>query len=96
FPKFVRALFPNLGVTELEGAVVNISATLEITQNATMDALKNLDMEINSLSQLATFTVHIRWALDYLLGSQRGICVLMNSTCCFYTNKVKQLKYEGN
>lgn len=56
FPQFVRAPFPNLGVTELERAVISISATLEITQNATVDVLKNLQMKINSLLQLATVT----------------------------------------
>lgn len=56
FPKFVRALFPNLCVAELEQAIVSISATLQITQNPTIDALKNLQAEINSLSELATVT----------------------------------------
>lgn len=45
-----------MGVTELERAVTSISATLEITQNATVDVLKNLQMKINSLLQLATVT----------------------------------------
>jgi len=56
FLNLVRVLFPNLGVAELESAVVSISTKLEITQNATMDDLKNLQTEINSLSQLVTVT----------------------------------------
>ena len=35
---FVRWLIPSLGISELEKAVVNISATLEIIENATADA----------------------------------------------------------
>lgn len=34
------AMFPSLSTDELERAIVNISATLEIFQNATADALK--------------------------------------------------------
>jgi len=36
---FVRALIPILGVVWLERAIVNISATLEIIENAMADAL---------------------------------------------------------
>lgn len=55
FHEFVRALFPHLGVAELEQAI-DISTTLEMTQNATVDALMNLQMETvcshNRLSKL--------------------------------------------
>lgn len=48
------ALFPSLNIDKLERAIVNISATLEIFQNATADALKKcLEWEIGLLSQLA-------------------------------------------
>ena len=39
YHSFLRALILALGVTQLEKAIVNISATLEIVENATMDAL---------------------------------------------------------
>jgi len=39
---------------------------------------------------------HVRWALDCLLGPQRGVCVLMHSTHCFYTSNAKQIEYEVN
>lgn len=52
FHNFVHALFPNLGFAVLEQPI-NISTTLEITQNATVGPLKNLQTEIHFLSQLA-------------------------------------------
>ena len=39
FHSFVRWLIPSFGISELEKAIVNISATLEIIENATADAL---------------------------------------------------------
>lgn len=53
FHNFVHGLFPNLGFTVLEQPIVSISTTLEITQNATVGPLKNLQTEIHFLSQLA-------------------------------------------
>lgn len=92
FYQFMYALFPSLGSIESEKAIVNISATLEIVQNATVDVLKNLQLEISSLSQLV---IQNRWAIYYLLVSQRGVCVLSNTTC-FYANKSRQIEYHIN
>ncbi|NXI72469.1 SYNA protein, partial [Anseranas semipalmata] len=80
FHSFVCVLFPGLGVVELETATVDISAKLEVIQNA----LKDLESEINSLSQL---TIQNHGALDYFLASQGGICLVLNTICCFYANK---------
>ena len=42
FPKWVHVLYLNSGVAELYGAIAGISAVLEITQNATVRALKSI------------------------------------------------------
>lgn len=47
FHQFMCALFPSLGIIELEKATVNISAILGIVKNATADALTNLPSEIS-------------------------------------------------
>jgi len=39
FHSFVRWLIPSLGVSELEKAIVNISATVETLENLTLDAI---------------------------------------------------------
>ncbi len=40
YHSFLRALILALGVTQLEKGIVNISATLEIMENATTDVLR--------------------------------------------------------
>lgn len=42
FPKSVHVLYLNSGVAELYRAIAGISAVLEITQNATVGALKSI------------------------------------------------------
>lgn len=51
---------------------------------------KCLLSEISSLSQLA---IQNHWALDYLLVSQGGICILLKPPC-FCTNGSKQIEYH--
>ena len=63
-------------VSLTERAVVSISTTLEITQNATMDALNNLQMEINSLSQLATVTGELLREVIVVGLTKRGLLMI--------------------
>uniref|UniRef100_A0A8B9E621 ERVV2 protein n=1 Tax=Anser cygnoides TaxID=8845 RepID=A0A8B9E621_ANSCY len=62
---------------------------LEITQNATVSALKTLQTEISSFLQLA---IRNYWALDPLLASQGGVCMFINTACCFYADKSKRIE----
>ncbi|XP_074876924.1 uncharacterized protein LOC142027137 [Buteo buteo] len=68
FHSFVRWLIPSLGASELEKALVNLSATMEIINNATIDAIKTLQEETTSLGKMV---LQIRLGLD-ALRSARG------------------------
>lgn len=59
---------PSLGVSELEKAIVNISATLENIENSTMDAILGLQTEVSSLNQVV---LQNRMALDH--RRRRGV-----------------------
>ncbi|CAM4507462.1 unnamed protein product [Lepidochelys kempii] len=91
FHQFVRAFLPWLGVAELEQAIVNISATLKIIKNNTIDAVQALQLEVASLLQVV---LQNRMALDYLLATEGGICALINESCCFYSNQDKCIKTD--
>lgn len=84
FHSFVRWLIPSLGISELEKAVINISATVEIIENATADALSALQEEISSLHKVV---LQNRMGLDILLAKEGGLCTVVNRTCCVYVNK---------
>ncbi|NXO53406.1 ENR1 protein, partial [Aramus guarauna] len=58
--------------SELEKALVNISAAIEILGNNTADAITVLQEEI---SQLSKITLQNRMALDTLLALQEGVCI---------------------
>lgn len=49
YHSFVRALLPTLGVAQLERAIVNILAEMEVIANSTADAIYHLDQEVKSL-----------------------------------------------
>uniref|UniRef100_A0A8C8BJH2 Env polyprotein n=1 Tax=Otus sunia TaxID=257818 RepID=A0A8C8BJH2_9STRI len=88
---FARWFLPWLGVSELEKAIVNICATLEITINATTDALQALQQEVNQISKIA---LQNRITLDVenmLYASQWGVCTVINSSCCLYINQDKRI-----
>ena len=84
FHSFLRILIPSLGVTQLEQAIVNISATLEIVENATTDALRAIQEEVSSLSKVV---IQNRMALDILTAKEGGVCTIINQSCCVYLNK---------
>ncbi|XP_074705243.1 uncharacterized protein LOC141933995 [Strix aluco] len=91
FHSFVRWLIPMLGVSELEKAIVNISATVEILANATADAIANLQKEINSLAEV---TIQNRMALDLLMAKEGGVCTVINQSCCAFVNREAQIETD--
>lgn len=48
----MRALLPNLGIAQLEKAISNISAEIELIANSTADALGRLQTETDSLKEV--------------------------------------------
>ncbi|XP_040977079.1 LOW QUALITY PROTEIN: syncytin-2-like [Aquila chrysaetos chrysaetos] len=84
FHSFARWFLPWLGVSELEKAIVNISAVIENIENRTIDAIKALQLEVSSLSQVV---LQNRMALDMLLASQGGVCTIVNASCCMYIDQ---------
>ncbi|NXT96003.1 ENR1 protein, partial [Anhinga rufa] len=57
--------------SELEKAIVNISAVIEIIENKTTDAIRAFQEETTGLSKIVAQN-HL--ALDLLLASQGGVC----------------------
>lgn len=86
FPSFVRWLIPSLGISEIEKAIVNISATLEIIENTTADVLSTLQEEISSLHKVV---LQNRMGLDMLLAKEGGLGTVINQTGCVHVNKQK-------
>ncbi|NXV10962.1 ERVV2 protein, partial [Cepphus grylle] len=84
FHSFVRALFPSLGIVQLEKAIVNISAEMENIANVTADAIFGLQIEIQSLKKVVWQN---REALDILTANAGGVCTLINETCCAYVGE---------
>uniref|UniRef100_A0A8D0FLS1 Envelope protein syncytin-rum1 n=1 Tax=Strix occidentalis caurina TaxID=311401 RepID=A0A8D0FLS1_STROC len=91
FHSFVRWLIPMLGVSELEKAIVNISATVEILANATADAIVNLQKEINSLAEV---TIQNRMALDLLMAKEGGVYTVINQSCCAFVTREAQIETD--
>ncbi|NWQ95235.1 SYCY1 protein, partial [Burhinus bistriatus] len=84
FHSFVRALLPGLGVIQLEQAIVNISAEMEITANRMANALLGLKGEIDSLKKVV---LQNRKALDILTAQAGGVCTLINESCCSFVDQ---------
>ncbi|XP_072715512.1 endogenous retroviral envelope protein HEMO-like [Ciconia boyciana] len=93
FHSFVRWFLPWLGVSELEKAIVNISAVLEQMENLTINTIKNLQTEVSSLSKVV---LQNRMALDLLTAKEGGVCMIINTSCCAYINKDKQIEADLN
>lgn len=84
FHSFARWFVPWLGVSELEKAIVNISAMIEEIENRTIDAIRAQQEEIGSLAKVVQQN---RMALDLLLASQGGVCTVINTSCCVYLDQ---------
>lgn len=81
FHMFVRMLFPQLGVNELEKPLINISATIEKNFNDTLTVLQAVGTKINSL-----FSVVLpnRRVPDTWTTQQGGVCAIIGEKkCCF-------------
>ncbi|NXS07118.1 ERVV1 protein, partial [Neodrepanis coruscans] len=57
--------------TELERALINISAVIEQIASQTADAVQALQEEVRGLSCVV---LQNRTALDYLLAAEGGVC----------------------
>ena len=93
FHSFVRWLIPSLGVSELEKAIVNISATVETPENLTLDAIPGIQLEVESLSKVVKQN---RMGLAMLLAEEGGLCMVINQTCCTYVNQNKRIETDLN
>ena len=91
FHSFARWFLPWLGASELEKALVNISATTEIINNATADALTALQKEISSLRQV---TLQNRLGLDLLFAKEGAFCTVLGEHCCTYVNQDKRIEKD--
>uniref|UniRef100_A0A8C0J5V4 Murine leukemia virus integrase C-terminal domain-containing protein n=1 Tax=Chelonoidis abingdonii TaxID=106734 RepID=A0A8C0J5V4_CHEAB len=80
FHSFVCWFLPWLGVSELEKAIGNISAVLEVMANATADA----------------FFMQSHLTLDYLLATQGGVCALVNSSSCVFLKQHGQVETDNH
>ncbi|XP_029872700.2 endogenous retroviral envelope protein HEMO [Aquila chrysaetos chrysaetos] len=88
FNSFVRWLIPALGVSELEKAVLNVSGETEKLANSTAHGLSTLQKEVTELSKM---TIQNRMALNMILASQGGVCTVLNTSCCMYTDRSGEL-----
>ncbi|NWR40200.1 ERVV2 protein, partial [Tachuris rubrigastra] len=87
FHSVLRALIPSLGVSELEKAVVNILAVIEHIQNQTSDVIMALQEEVHSLSGVTARALQNQMALNFLLDSQGGVCMVINTSCCSFVDQ---------
>ncbi|NWI63499.1 ERVV2 protein, partial [Todus mexicanus] len=88
FHSFVWGFFPCLQVSELEKAIVNISAVTEQIEHETSDAITALQEEISEIAKISTQN---RMALDMLLASPEGVCTVINTSCCVYIDQSRRI-----
>uniref|UniRef100_A0A8V5GX65 Uncharacterized protein n=1 Tax=Melopsittacus undulatus TaxID=13146 RepID=A0A8V5GX65_MELUD len=79
FHSFVRGLIPSLGVSELEKAIVNISATIKEMESKDIDIMQAEQQDITSLSKVA---------------SQGGVCSIINESCCSYIDQSGRIEKD--
>ncbi|XP_074424774.1 endogenous retroviral envelope protein HEMO-like, partial [Larus michahellis] len=84
YHSFIRWFIASLGVSELEKAIVNISATIDRIVSSTADAIQGLQIEVNSLSKVV---LQNRMVLDLLTIKGGGVCAVINQSCCAYINQ---------
>ncbi|NWW40110.1 ERVV2 protein, partial [Panurus biarmicus] len=72
----------------VEKAIVNISAEMEIIANSTSDTIGWLQTEINSLKEVAFQNCMV---LDMITAQMRGVCTLINTSCCTYIDQSGQI-----
>ncbi|NXR16297.1 ERVV2 protein, partial [Semnornis frantzii] len=79
---------PWLGVSELEKAMVNVSATLEIAVNAAGVAQQ---AEIESHRKTSA---QYKLTLDVLSAEEEGLCAILNDSCCSYVDQSKMIETD--
>lgn len=80
-----------MGVSKLEKTVVNISATLEIIENATTDTIQALQIEVSMLSKVV---LQNRMSLDLLTAKEGGVCAIINQSCCAYIDETHRIETD--
>uniref|UniRef100_A0A6G1RMC5 Uncharacterized protein n=1 Tax=Hypotaenidia okinawae TaxID=2861861 RepID=A0A6G1RMC5_9GRUI len=88
-PSFAKWFLSWLGVSELERAIANISASMESFQNDPRDALHRPQTEVPSLNNIVRQN---RIALDLLLAKEGRLCMVINESCCAYINQEKEIE----
>ncbi|NXA57214.1 ERVV2 protein, partial [Nothocercus julius] len=89
-----RALPPRwLGVSELEKALVSISAVVERICNETSHAIIVLE---EGGSEIAKIVIQNKVALDMLLVSQGGECTVINTICCVFIDQSGRISTDLN
>ncbi|NXR16311.1 ERVV2 protein, partial [Semnornis frantzii] len=91
FHSFVRCFLSCLRVSELEKTIVNISAIQERIINLTTDAIRGLQMEVESLSKVV---LQNRMALHLLTVKGGGVCTLINQSRCTYINSKGRIEED--
>ncbi|NWY18615.1 ERVV2 protein, partial [Aphelocoma coerulescens] len=86
FHDFIRWFLPCLGVSELEKTIVNICATIVswFERQVCISTITVLQEEVKSLSQVI---LQNQMALELLLASQEGVCMVSNTSCCVYVDQ---------
>ena len=69
YHSLVRALIPSLGIAQLEWAIVNISAEIEVTANPTTEVPYHSNWEVDSLKGVV---FQNRMALDIITAPMGG------------------------
>ena len=80
---FARAFFPWFRVIDLEEAIHNLSIVMTTTFNASVQAFKYQQMQIDSLEE---FVLQNRRTIDILTAQHGGTCALLRKECGFYVN----------
>ncbi|NXX47817.1 ERVV2 protein, partial [Tricholaema leucomelas] len=89
FHSFARLFLPWLGVSELGKNMVNVLATLETALNATGDAVSAQQTEIESLRKTSA---QYKYVLGVLFVKERGLCAILNDSCCSYADQSKRIE----
>jgi len=62
-------------------------------ENLTIHAMENLQTEVSSLSKVVLQNL---MALDLLTAKEGGVCMIINTSCCAYISKDRQIEADLN
>ncbi|NXR83725.1 ERVV2 protein, partial [Pycnonotus jocosus] len=82
-------LLSTFGVVELERAIVNISAIIKHIEQHTADAISALEEEVHGLSRVV---MQNGIALNFLFAVHRGVCAIINTSCCSYVDQSGRIR----